>query len=193
MKSGLKAIIGIVIAIALLGIPMISSYNSLVTEESNVDVQWANVESKLQRRYDLIPNLVESVKGAMEQEQEVFGAIADARARIGSAQTTEEQVSASNEMESALSRLLVVVENYPELKSNEQVTALMDELAGTENRISVERDRYNEAVQGYNNKVKRFPGSLMAGIFGFDEKSYFEAVSGAENAPSVDLNTTDDE
>jgi len=193
MKSGLKAIIGIVIAIALLGIPMISSYNSLVTEESNVDVQWANVESKLQRRYDLIPNLVESVKGAMEQEQEVFGAIADARARIGSAQTTEEQVSASNEMESALSRLLVVVENYPELKSNEQVTALMDELAGTENRISVERDRYNEAVQGYNNKVKRFPGSLMAGIFGFDQKSYFEAVSGAENAPSVDLNTTDDE
>jgi len=150
------------------------------------------VETKLQRRYDLIPNLVESVKGAMEQEQEVFGAIADARARIGSAQTTEEQVTASNEMESALSRLLVIVENYPELKSNEQVTALMDELAGTENRISVERDRYNEAVQQYNNKVKRFPGSLMAGLFGFDEKSYFEAVSGAETAPSVDLNTDDE-
>jgi LemA protein len=190
MKGWLKVVIGIVIAITLLGIPMVSSYNSLVTEESNVTVQWANVESKLQRRYDLIPNLVESVKGAMEQEQAVFGAIADARAKIGSAGTTEEQVAASNEMESAISRLLVVVENYPDLKSNEQVTALMDELAGTENRISVERDRYNEAVQSYNNKVKRFPGSIMARIFGFDEKSYFEAVSGAETAPSVDLNTS---
>ena len=192
MKGWLKGLIGVFIAVLLLGAPLISSYNGLVTEESNVDVQWANVETKLQRRYDLIPNLVESVKGAMEQEQAVFGAIADARARIGSAQTTEEQVTASNEMESALSRLLVIVENYPELKSNEQVTALMDELAGTENRISVERDRYNEAVQQYNNKVKRFPGSLMAGLFGFDEKSYFEAVSGAETAPSVDLNTDDE-
>ncbi|CZQ81008.1 MULTISPECIES: LemA family protein [Trichococcus] len=192
MKGWLKGLIGVFIAVLLLGVPLISSYNGLVTEESNVDVQWANVETKLQRRYDLIPNLVESVKGAMEQEQEVFGAIADARARIGSAQTTEEQVTASNEMESALSRLLVIVENYPELKSNEQVTALMDELAGTENRISVERDRYNESVQQYNNKVKRFPGSLMAGLFGFDEKSYFEAVSGAETAPSVDLNTDDE-
>ena len=187
MKGWLKGLIGVFIAVLLLGVPLISSYNGLVTEESNVDV-----ETKLQRRYDLIPNLVESVKGAMEQEQEVFGAIADARARIGSAQTTEEQVAASNEMESALSRLLVIVENYPELKSNEQVTALMDELAGTENRISVERDRYNESVQQYNNKVKRFPGSLMAGLFGFDEKSYFEAVSGAETAPSVDLNTDDE-
>nr|WP_319218115.1 LemA family protein [uncultured Trichococcus sp.] len=192
MKGWLKGLIGVFIAVLLLGVPLVSSYNGLVTEESNVDVQWANVESKLQRRYDLIPNLVESVKGAMEQEQEVFGAIADARARISSAQTTEEQVAASNEMESALSRLLVIVENYPELKSNEQVTALMDELAGTENRISVERDRYNEAVQQYNNKVKRFPGSLMAGLFGFDEKSYFEAASGAETAPSVDLNTDDE-
>ena len=192
MKGWLKGLIGVFIAVLLLGVPLISSYNGLVTEESNVDVQWANVETKLQRRYDLIPNLVESVKGAMEQEQEVFGAIADASARIGSAQTTEEQVAASNEMESALSRLLVIVENYPELKSNEQVTALMDELAGTENRISVERDRYNESVQQYNNKVKRFPGSLMAGLFGFDEKSYFEAVSGAETAPSVDLNTDDE-
>ncbi len=192
MKGWLKGLIGVFIAVLLLGVPLISSYNGLVTEESNVDVQWANVETKLQRRYDLIPNLVESVKGAMEQEQEVFGAIADAGARIGSAQTTEEQVAASNEMESALSRLLVIVENYPELKSNEQVTALMDELAGTENRISVERDRYNESVQQYNNKVKRFPGSLMAGLFGFDEKSYFEAVSGAETAPSVDLNTADE-
>lgn len=188
-KGWLKGLIAVVFVLLILIVPVISSYNGLVTEESNVDAQWANVETKLQRRYDLIPNLVESVKGAMAQEQEVFGAIADARAKIGSADTTDEQVAASNEMESAISRLLVVVENYPELKSNEQVTALMDELAGTENRISVERDRYNEAVQTYNNKVKRFPGSLLANLFGFEEKAYFEAVDGAETAPAVDFGT----
>src|SRR5699024_2977181 len=145
------------------------------------------VETVLQRRNDLIPNLVNSVQGAMNQEREVFGNIADARARLKSAGTMEEEVEANNEMNSALSRLLVVMENYPELRSNDQVTALMDELAGTENRISVERQRYNETVQEYNNRVRRFPGNLMAGLFGFERKPFFEAVEGAEIAPDVNF------
>jgi LemA protein len=188
LKSSLKILIGIVIAIALLVLPMISTYNSLVTMNENVDAQWAMVESKLQRRFDLIPNLVESVKGIMNQEQEVFGNIADARARMAGAQTTEERVEASNALEGALGRLLVVMENYPQLRSAENVTRLMDELAGTENRISVERDRYNTAVSDYNKAIKRFPRNIMAGAMGFDAKAYFEATAGAENAPKVDLN-----
>ncbi|MFT9494421.1 LemA family protein [Anaerosolibacter sp.] len=185
MKNSLKIIIGIVIAIALIVLPLIGTYNNLVTMNENVDAQWAMVESKLQRRFDLIPNLVESVKGIMGQEQEVFGNIADARARMAGAQTTEERVEASNALEGALGRLLVVMENYPQLRSAENVTRLMDELAGTENRISVERDRYNTVVSEYNKAIKRFPRNIIAGAMGFDAKPYFEATAGAENAPKV--------
>lgn len=187
MKKGSKVLIGIVIALVIIAFPLISSYNGLVEQENTVNTSWAQVETVLQRRNDLIPNLVNSVKGAMSQEKEVFGAIADARSKLGSANTQEEQVDANNEMNTALSRLLVVVENYPELRSNDQVTALMDELAGTENRISVERQRYNGTVESYNNKVSRFPGNLMAGLFGFEKKPFFKAVEGAENAPDVNF------
>lgn len=187
MKNWMKAVIGVVVVLALLAIPFITSYNSLVNAESAVDAKWANVESKLQRRYDLIPNLVNSVKGSMTQEKEVFGAIADARSKLSGAKTVDDKVKANNELETAVSRLLVVVENYPDLKSNQNVQGLMDELAGTENRISVERDRYNKAVQTYNNKVKRFPGSIIANMTGFEPRAFFTAVDGADKAPSVNF------
>lgn len=182
------ALILVAIIVGVIGILFafsFGSYNSLVSMDESVNQQWANVESKLQRRFDLIPNLVESVKGAMAQEKEVFTAIADARAKMAGAKTMDEKVEASNQLEGALGRLLVVTENYPELKSNQNVTALMDELAGTENRISVERDRYNEVVSKYNASIRRFPKNIFAGMFGFKERPYFKATEGAENAPKV--------
>jgi len=185
MKKGLIALIVILVVIGIFVVSVFGSYNSLVALDENVNSQWANVESKLQRRFDLIPNLVESVKGAMSQEQEVFTAIADARAKMAGAQGTTEKVEASNELEGALGRLLVVVENYPELKSSENVTALMDELAGTENRISTERDRYNEVVNNYNSTIKKFPKNILAGMFGFEQRQYFKATDGADVAPEV--------
>jgi LemA protein len=185
-----KGTITLIVILALIGIFVVStfgSYNSLVALDEGVDTQWANVESKLQRRFDLIPNLVESVKGAMAQEEEIFTAIADARAKMAGASDTAEKVDASNELEGALGRLLVVVENYPELKSNENVTALMDELAGSENRISTERDRYNEIVRQYNSAIRSFPKNIIAGMFGFEKRSYFEATEGAEEVPQVEF------
>ena len=188
MKKGiLGVIIALVVIAGLLVMPLIGSYNNLVTLSENADQQWANVETVLQRRYDLIPNLVESVKGAMAQEQEVFGRIADARSSLLNASSVEDKVEASNQLERGIRDLKVVVENYPELRSNESVTRLMDELAGTENRISVERGWYNETVAEYNRKIKRFPTVIIAGMMGFDERAYFEAADGAETAPKVDL------
>lgn len=185
MRKGTIVLLVVLALIAVFVFGIFGSYNSLVSLDENVNTQWANVESKLQRRYDLIPNLVESVKGAMAQEKEVFTAIADARAKLAGAGSVSDKVEASNELEGALSRLLVVVENYPELKSNQNVTALMDELAGTENRISTERDRYNEVAGKYNKARRSFPTNIMAGMFGFDERPYFEATPGAETAPEV--------
>jgi LemA protein len=169
--------------VAVLALWALGSYNSLVTAETAVDTQWSQVETQYQRRLDLIPNLVESTKGVLRQEQEVFTAIAEARANYAGNPSAEN----ANQVESALSRLLVIVENYPELKSSNTVSTLMAQLEGTENRVSTERMRYNEAVQAYNLKVKRFPGRLAAAVFGFDEKAPFESVAGAENAPQVDL------
>lgn len=187
MKKGTIVLLVIVAVIAIFVFSIFGSYNTLVSLDEDVNTQWANVESKLQRRYDLIPNLVESVKGAMKQEQEVFTAIADARAKLAGAGNVSEKVDASNELEGALSRLLVVVENYPELKSNQNVTGLMDELAGTENRISTERDRYNEVVRDYNATIRKFPRNILAGMFGFKERPYFEATDGADVAPEVNF------
>jgi len=187
MKKSLIVIVTIVAVIAIIGASLAGTYNSLITKAENVDAQWAVVESKLQRRYDLIPNLVNAVKGIMAQEKEVFKNIADARAKMAGANTIDERVAASNQMESALSRLLVVMENYPQLRSVESVNRLMDELAGTENRISVERDRYNMAVREYNRSIKRFPTNIIANMMGFESKTYFEATPGAEQAPKVDL------
>lgn len=185
MKKGTRVLLIIIAIVIVIGISIFGSYNSLVELDQSVNSQWANVESKLQRRYDLIPNLVESVKGAMSQEQEVFTKIADARARLAGAGTIDEKVQASSELEGALSRLLVVVENYPELKSNQNVTSLMDELSGTENRISTERDRYNVVVGNYNTAIKKAPKNIIAGMFGFKEKPYFKAAEGADIAPQV--------
>jgi LemA protein len=182
----MKKILIIVLVIAvLLGFYVWSSYNNFIKAGEGVDGQWAQVESQYQRRFDLIPNLVSSVKGAMGQEQKVFGDLADARTRYSGAGSVGEKVAAANEVESALGRLLVIMENYPQLKSVEAVQTLMVQLEGTENRISVERGRYNDAVKGFNVMVKRFPSSLIASVFGFSEKDYFESANGAENAPNV--------
>lgn len=174
--------IGVIVAIGLF---FAGAYNNLVISREKVDSQWAQVESQYQRRFDLIPNLVETVKGITQQEQEVFGTIAEARTRYAGATTPEERVAAANQLESSLGRLLVITENYPNLRSAESFQTLMSQLEGTENRISVERQRYNETVRDYNLATKRFPGALFAGMFGFGEKPYFESTQGAEQPPAV--------
>lgn len=191
MSKSKKILIGSLIAVTLAGVGIggkfISVNNNLITLEENIESQMANIDSKLQRRNDLIPNVVSAVKGAMKQETEVFTAIADARSKMAGAKTDNEKFEASNELSSAISRLLVVKESYPELKSNEQVSKLITELEGTENRISVERDKYNLAVKDYNTAIRKFPNSLVANIAGHDKKEYFEASKGAEIAPEVNL------
>lgn len=162
-----------------------TSYNSLVTRNQEVDAQWAQVETQLQRRLDLIPNLVESVKGIFNQEKAVFNSLAAARTKYGGAVTPDEKAEAGTQVQSALGRLLVVVENYPQLRSQANVTQFMDELSGTENRVSVERSRYNERVLSYNRTVKRFPGNIAAGMFGYSSRAYFQSTQGSETPPKV--------
>ena len=176
---------GLVALVVIIGAFFWTTYNSLVSSSQAADAQWAQVQTQLQRRFDLIPNLVESVKGIFNQERAVFDAIAQARTRYSGAQTTDQKAQAAGQVESALARLLVVVENYPEIRSQKNVTQLMDELAGTENRIAVERGRYNTSVLSYNNNVRRFPGNIVAGMFGFAPRAYFEAAPGAETPPKV--------
>ncbi|MFJ7915460.1 MULTISPECIES: LemA family protein [Lysinibacillus] len=180
----------IVIILVVLALLFIPKYNSLVTAEESVDSKWAQVENQLQRRYDLIPNLVESVKGYANHEKEVIASITEARAQMGSAQSPKEQAVANDALNGALSRLLVVVENYPNLKADANFRQLMDELAGTENRLAVAREDYNNEVQTFNKTVKRFPGNLIAGMFGFEQKEYFKAAAGAEKAPSIDFGSS---
>ena len=181
-KTGL-AVLLVAVAIGLSGF----SYNTFVGQEEAIKAQWAQVENQLQRRNDLIPNLVETTKGVAQQEKDVFGQIAESRAKLAGAQTTEQKIEAANEQSGALARLLVVVENYPQLRSNEQFTRLMDELSGTENRIAVERMRYNERVQQYNTSRRSFPSNVTAGIFGFKEYPLFNAPPEAERVPRVDF------
>ncbi|MFJ3389197.1 LemA family protein [Lysinibacillus sp. NPDC086135] len=180
----------IVIILVVLALLFIPKYNSLVTAEESVDSKWAQVENQLQRRYDLIPNLIESVKGYANHEKEVIASITEARAQMGSAQSPKEQAVANDALNGALSRLLVVVENYPNLKADANFRQLMDELAGTENRLAVAREDYNNEVQTFNKTVKRFPGNLIAGMFGFEQKEYFKAAAGAEKAPSIDFGSS---
>jgi LemA protein len=163
------------------------SYNQFVAQEEAIRTQWAQVENQLQRRNDLIPNLVETTKGVAQQERDVFGQIAESRAKLLGAQTPEQRMQAANEQSSALARLLVVVENYPQLRSNETFNRLMDELAGTENRLAVERMRYNERVQEYNVLRRQFPSNITAGIFGFREYPVFNAPPEADRLPRVDF------
>ncbi|HOZ37066.1 MAG TPA: LemA family protein [bacterium] len=182
-----KVLIILVVLVVLIAGYYWATYNRLVNANEAVTNQWAQVETQYQRRFDLIPNLVESVKGMMAQEQKVFGDLADARTRYSGAATADEKAVAATEVEGALSRLLVVMENYPDLKSSENVTTLMAQLEGTENRISVERKRYNDQVQNFNVVIKRFPTNIVAGQLGYSQKSYFEAADEAATAPKVDL------
>ena len=177
----------IIVVLVLVGLYGLSKYNSLVKGNIAVDQQWAQVESQYQRRFDLIPNLVNSVKGAMSQEQEVFDSIAQARTQYAGATTPDAQAAAATQVEGSLARLLVVMENYPQLKSIDTVQGLMAELAGTENRIAVERMRYNDMVASYNANVQMFPGSLVAGMFGFHSRELFKAQEGTETPPTVNL------
>jgi LemA protein len=178
-----------IVALTLVAMPFGGcSYNRLVSQEEAIRAQWAQVENQLQRRNDLIPNLVESVKGYAQHEEGVFKDVADARSRLLAAKSPEETIAAANQQTSALGRLLAVVENYPQLKANEQFNRLMDELAGTENRIAVERMRYNERVQEYNTGRRQFPANLTAKVFGFKEYPFFQAPPEAKQAPKVNFN-----
>src|ERR1700693_4192498 len=172
------------VVLALAALPLAGcSYNTFVGQEEAIKAQWAQVENQLQRRNDLIPNLVETVKGYAAHEEGVYKDIADARSRLLAAKSPEETIAAANQQTSALGRLLAVVENYPNLKSNEQFNRLMDELAGTENRISVERMRYNERVREYDTDRRQFPANLTAKMFGFKEHAFFEAPAEAKQVP----------
>lgn len=192
MKKSNMIALGVVGAIVLLLLFTVmwavGAYNGLVTSEEGVQAQWANVESSYQRRFDLIPNLVSTVQGVADFEKDTYTAITEARSQWSNAQSTGDKIAAANGLESALSRLMVVVENYPQLKANENFLSLQDELAGTENRINVERNRYNEQVKQFNVKVRRFPTNIIAGMFGFETKNPFEAQNGAEVAPTVSFN-----
>jgi LemA protein len=173
----------IMVAVSLSG----CSYNKFSTQEEAINAQWAEVQNQLQRRNDLIPNLVETVKGYAAHESGVFKDIADARSRLLAAKSPEETIQAANQQTSALGRLLAVVENYPQLKADAQFNRLMDELSGTENRLSTARMRYNEAVQAYNTQRRRFPSNVTAKMFGFKEHPYWEVPPEARQAPKVDF------
>ncbi|MCP6727369.1 MAG: LemA family protein [Patescibacteria group bacterium] len=191
MRNALFITLGVVAAIALfVGMWFMGTYNSLVTQDEVVTTSWAQVETQYQRRFDLIPNLVNATKGILTQEREVFGQIAEARTRYANAKqggSQNEQVEAFGNYESVIGRLLLIFERYPELHSYDQVQSLMDELAGTENRVAVERRRYNEEVRSLNIMVKRFPTKLLANMYGFEERLFFEASVGSEVPPVVDL------
>src|SRR5216683_2883091 len=170
-----------VAVLAMAALPLTGcSYNKFVSQEEAIKAQWAQVQNQLQRRNDLIPNLVETVKGYAQHEQGVFKDIADARARLLAAKSPEETIAAANQQTSALGRLLAISENYPQLRANEQFNRLMDELSGTENRIAVERKRYNDRVQEYNTSLRQFPANLTGRMFGFKEHAFFEAPAEAK-------------
>jgi len=187
--------IGVVLAVVIfLAMLIMPKYNSFVQLDETVNQKESQIETQLQRRGDLIPNLDSTVQGYASHEEEIFTEIADARSRLaGASGDVEEMAEANNEMTSALSRLLAISENYPDLQASEQFTGLRDELAGAENRIAVARQDYNTAVQDYNRNTRTFPGNISAGIFNFDEKPYFEADESAQDVPEVDFNTNQDD
>src|SRR5438093_3371971 len=188
MKKALIVVIVLVVIALMLGSSFIGRRNQMAVKREAVNAAWAQVDVVLQRRADLIPNLVETVKGFAAQEQTVFGDIAKARSALLGAHSPAEKIAANGQLDSALGRLLVVVENYPQLKSNENFLRLQDELAGKENRIAVERRRYNETVQDYNTYISLFPNSLVASISGFTRNdAYFKTDEGARSAPKVNF------
>lgn len=185
-KWGLLAgVAGVVFLVAL----VIGSYNGLIDRETRVDQTVADLEVQLQRRFDLVPNLVSAVEGGMAQEREIIGAVTEARTKYAGATTSNERVQAGAELEGALSRLLVVVENYPQVASLQLVQDLQTQLEGTENRVAQARRLYNESVTDYNRAIRRFPRSIVAASFGFEKRELFEAASGADQAPDVDIDT----
>jgi len=186
----------LVIVILIIGGALLGSYNNLVAKRNEVDNKWAQVENQMQRRADLIPNIVGTVKGIAGQEKEVFTKIAEARSRLLSASTPEEKIDANNQLSQAMrdggllgtgGRFLVITEQYPQLKSNENFMRLQDELAGTENRLAVARKDYNDTVTDYNTTKQKFPTALIAGMMGFQDKPFFKADEGAKTAPKVDF------
>lgn len=187
-KSTIVIIVVVVILVAIIA-GLVSNYNGVVSLSEEVDNKFATIDTMLQRRADLIPNLVNTVKGYTNQEQAVIDSVTDARAKLAGANSVGEKANADQELSTALSNLLVVVENYPDLKSSQNFINLSDELAGTENRIATARKDYNDAVKEYNTKIKRFPTSIVSGMFGYGEKEYFQASEGSEEVPTVDFNT----
>ena len=186
MKREVSVLVGVVGLMVLMGgCSSVGRYNGFVTANEQIDSAWAQVENVLQRRADLIPNLVATVRGIAEQEREVFTAVAEARSRLAGSVTPGEAENANAGLNTALGRLLAIAENYPELRSNQNFVRLQDELAGTENRVAVERQRYNDAVRVYRTDIRRFPNNLLAGAFGFGEREYFEANEGASEVPQV--------
>ena len=190
MKSSIKVWIIVIVVAVLVALYGFSTYNRFVGLDEQATAQWKQVETQYQKRFDLLPNLVEMAKGVMKQEQAVFTAIADARTRYAGAQTSgsvDEKVRATSQLDSAFSRLLVITENYPQLKSSENVQTLMAQNEGIENRIATERARFNDDVKIYNLAVKRFPSSIMAKIFGFDAREYFQSDAAAAKAPQITM------
>src|SRR6266567_8335754 len=190
MSKGLLVVLGIVgvivLALLMVGGSFVSAKNQMVAKDQEVKSRWSEVDVQLERRADLIPNLVETVKGFTKEESTVFGEIANARAGLLSAQGPEAKIAANGRLDSAFGRLLALTENYPQLRSSEQFMRLQDELSGTENRISVSRRRYNQTLQDYNTFVREFPNSVWAGMLGFHENNaYFQASEGSRTAPSV--------
>jgi len=189
MDSNKKVLLIALAVIVVLAVVLYSffagTYNKFVKMDVGIKAAWSQVENQLQRRYDLIPNLVETVRGYAQQEKDVLVEVTNARAKVGGAGTVPDKIASNNELSSALSRLLVVVERYPDLKSNQNFMKLQDELAGTENRIAVERMRYNDAVKIYNEAIRTFPARLLASLYGFDEAAFFEAPKDAKAAPKV--------
>jgi len=177
----------VLVVLALIVFWGVGKYNSFVTMNEGITSQWSQVENQYQRRFDLIPNIVATVKGVASQEQKVFGDIAEARTRYSGATTANEKASAATQVESALGRLLVIAENYPVLQSSQAYRDLIVSLEGTENRISVERMKYNDLVRGLNTSVKRFPTSILASLFGVEERAYFEVSDEAQVNPTVDF------
>lgn len=181
-KTGLIVVIALVVTIAIF---MIGGYNGIVTKQENVESSLSNLDVMLQRRADLIPNLVNTVKGYTSHESDVISKITDARTKLVNANSVEEKSNANNELTNSLNALMVVVENYPDLKSSQNFIALSDELAGTENRIAVARKDYNDAVKELNTTIKKFPNNLLAGMFGFEQAVYFEADDKSTEVPNV--------
>lgn len=187
VKKGLIVIVAIVAVIAIIGGSLVSTYNGLVDKQADVENKEAQIQVQLQRRADLIPNLVNTVKAYAEHEEGVYTALADARAKLNSASNPEEYNEANESFESALSRLLVVVENYPELKADKNFIALQDQLEGTENRLSTARKDYNDIATDYNATIKKFPNVIFAGIFGFEKADLFEASNESQTVPTVNF------